>query len=244
MFYDQHDFDVRLEWGLQGVSVLAPISDVVIVVDILSFSTSVDIAVQRWAQVYPYRWKDERAAEFAASVHAELGDQQRTPGKISLSPQSLLELQPGSRIVLPSPNGATLALAAAAKPVLAGCFRNAQAVAQAARNYGPKIAVIPAGERWRGDQSLRPCFEDLTGAGAIISYLSGELSPEASSAAAAFQAVKSRLGEALAQCSSGKELIQRGFAEDVCLATQLNASDVAPTLIEGAFVRVDAEEQQ
>ncbi len=141
MFYDQREFDIRCEWGLQGVSVLAPASDVVVIVDVLSFSTSVDIAVQRGAIVYPYRWRDEReagrnSAKFAASVNAELGDPKRTPGRPSLSPQSLVDIQPGTRIVLPSPNGATLALAAGATPVLAGCFRNAQAVAQAVQKYG------------------------------------------------------------------------------------------------------------
>jgi 2-phosphosulfolactate phosphatase len=32
------EFDIRFEWGLQGVLQLAPISDVVIIVDVLSFS--------------------------------------------------------------------------------------------------------------------------------------------------------------------------------------------------------------
>jgi len=30
MIFDQHDFDVRLEWGSHGVEQLAPISDVII----------------------------------------------------------------------------------------------------------------------------------------------------------------------------------------------------------------------
>jgi 2-phosphosulfolactate phosphatase len=129
----------------------------------------------------------------------------------------------------------------AAQPaaVLAGCLRNARAVAAAAQAFGPKIAVIPAGERWRDDQSLRPSFEDLVGAGAVISYLSGSLSPEAVTALAAFQETLAKLGEYLAQCSSGKELIERGFAEDVDLASQLNASQCAPILINGAYVKWD-----
>jgi 2-phosphosulfolactate phosphatase len=46
------------------------------------------------------------------------------------------------------------------------------AIAKYTRQLGGSVAVIPAGERWE-DGSLRPCFEDLIGAGAIISYLTG-----------------------------------------------------------------------
>src|SRR5512143_3270679 len=241
MFFDQQEFDIRCEWGEQGVAVLAPISDAIIIVDVLSFSTSVDIAVQQGAAVFPFRWRDDRASEFAASIQAELADAKRSKDKYSLSPESLLHIQPGTRLVLPSPNGATLTLAAHPTPVLAGCLRNAFAVASAAMSYGTKIGVIPAGERWKDDFSLRPAFEDLIGAGAIISHLTGRLSPEAISAAAAFQEARPDLDMHLRQCSSGKELIERGFPEDVHLASQLDVSDCAPTFIDGAFVRAGGE---
>ncbi len=238
MIFDQQEFDIRCEWGEHGVAALAPISDAVIIVDVLSFSTSVDIAVRNGAIVFPYRWRDDRAVSFAASVNAELADPKRSSRRYSLSPESLLHIKPDARIVLPSPNGATLTLAARPTPVFAGCLRNAEAVAFAARKYGPKIAVIAAGERWPDDHSLRPSFEDLIGAGAIISCLSGRLSPEADSAAAAFREVKPKLGECLHQCSSGKELIELGFAKDVGLAAELNVSDCAPVLSGEAYVWV------
>jgi 2-phosphosulfolactate phosphatase len=236
-FYNQEEFEVRCEWGEHGVAALAPISDVVIVVDVLSFSTSVAIAVHNGARVYPIRWRDERAAEYATSIQAELAVPGRTTEGYSLSPASLLSIPPGTRLVLPSLNGARLSLAARPLPVLAGCLRNARAVAHAAEKLGSRIAVIAAGEGWLDDYSLRPAFEDLVGAGAIISYLGGRPSPEALAAVAAFRAVSAGLAESLAQCSSGKELVGRGFAEDVHLAAQLNASDTAPFLLEDAFVR-------
>jgi 2-phosphosulfolactate phosphatase len=242
MFFDQQEFDIRCEWGENGVTVLAPISKVVIIVDVLSFSTCVDIAVHHGAIVFPAQWKDESAAKFAASISAELADPKRTKGKYSLSPESLMNISLGTRIVLPSPNGATLTLKAKPTPVLAGCLRNARAVALAAMKYGTKIAIIPAEERWKDDHSLRPSFEDFIGAGAIISHLTGELSPEAVSAVAAFQGVNLMLGEYLRQCSSGKELVERGFSEDVDLASQLDISDTAPILINDAFVRCGARE--
>ena len=59
--------------GIQGVLELSRTSDVVIIVDVLSFSTCVDIATDRGASVFPYPWKDDRAHEFAIGVDAELG---------------------------------------------------------------------------------------------------------------------------------------------------------------------------
>jgi 2-phosphosulfolactate phosphatase len=47
MIFDQQEFDIRCEWGEHGISVLAPISDVIIIIDVLSFSTSVDVAGPR-----------------------------------------------------------------------------------------------------------------------------------------------------------------------------------------------------
>jgi 2-phosphosulfolactate phosphatase len=243
MFFDQQQFDIRCEWGEHGVAVLAPISDVVIIVDVLSFSTSVDIAVGQGATVFPYRWRDDGAAEYAASVSAELADPRRSKGRLSLSPESLTHLQAGTRLVLPSPNGATLALTAQPATVLAGCLRNAHSVALSAKKHGTRIAVIPAGERWKGDSSLRPSFEDLIGAGAIISHFGGQRSPEAISAVAAFQEVKPRLGEHLRKCSSGRELIERDYLGDVQLASQLEVSNSVPILVDGAFVRDESTGQ-
>ena len=234
MYFDQAKFDVRCEWGLPGASQLAVISNVVIIVDILSFSTCVDIATSRGASVFPYPWKDETASTFAESVGAELAGK-RGSGHYSLSPTSLLQIRPGTRLVLPSPNGSALSLATGVTPTLAGCLRNCRAVALAALQYGEPITVIPAGERW-SDGSLRPAFEDLIGAGAVIHYLEGHLSPEAQAALAAYRGMPPTLEALIKQCSSGRELIERGFERDVELAVEFNMSDCAPILVNNSYV--------
>src|SRR5262249_14162707 len=136
---------------------------------------------------------------------------------------------------LPSPNGSTLSLGAGATPTMTACFRNSRAVASAAAKYGRRIAVIPSGERW-DDGSLRPAFEDWICAGAIISHLAGDLSPEAGSALAAYLNVKSQLRHSLMQCGSGRELIERGFESDVEIASELDVSECAPTLVDNAYI--------
>jgi len=236
--FDQAEYDVRCEWGPIGVRALAPVSDVIILVDVLSFSTCVDVAVGRGATVFPCRWNDERAAELAAENSALLANR-RGSGSFSLSPASLQHIPADTRLVLPSPNGSALSVATGSTPTFAGCLRNAVAVARAAGAIGRRIAVIPAGERWHSeDDSLRPGVEDLLGAGAIIAELSGRLSPEAQLAADAFHGALSALEMRLIEASSGRELVERGFAEDVAIAARLNASRCAPKLVDGAYKNV------
>lgn len=117
---------------------------------------------------------------------------------------------------------------------MAGCLRNAQAVATEANRLGKRISVIAAGERWQGGL-LRPALEDLLGAGAIITHLNGQLSPEAETAVAAFKHAQPTLQATLSHCGSGKELIGLGFAADIALAAQLNVSSAAPVLVDGAY---------
>jgi len=54
-----------------GLDALAP-ADVVIIVDVLSFSTCVDIAVGRGALIFPIQWDNVSAREVAEVRHAEL----------------------------------------------------------------------------------------------------------------------------------------------------------------------------
>jgi 2-phosphosulfolactate phosphatase len=217
----------RCEWGVAGVTALAA-ADVIIVVDVFSFTTCVDIATARGGAILPYAWADATAEEFARAHGAELAGKRRLK-KYSLAPSSYLEVEPGFRCVLPSPNGAqvTLAAAASAPVVLAGSLRNARAVAAAAARAGGSCSVIPAGERWP-DGSLRPALEDLIGAGAILSWLPGSRSPEADTAVAAFERHRNCLIETLDRCGSGRELEERGHTRDKEIAGALDVSDCVP----------------
>ena len=241
MFDDQNAYRERFEWGLAGVQRLAALADFVVIVDVLSFTTAADIAVGRGALVHPFPVRGEEAERFAAEIGAELAGA-RSPAGYSLSPASLTSIPAGTSLVLPSPNGATLSLAAAEANaiVLLGCLRNATAVARACRALGERVAVIAAGERWRdaGDETgrLRPGIEDLIGAGAILAALSPtNPSPEARIAIAAFEAAARDLPRFLAECASGRELTERGFADDVALAAALDVSETVPRLDQGAL---------
>jgi 2-phosphosulfolactate phosphatase len=219
---------VDCQWGRAGA---AQDADVAVIVDVISFSTSVAVATERGARIFPF-WDDtaqaEALAQIVGAVPAATG---RAKDAFSLSPASLMRMAPGDGLVLPSPNGARCSLAAKAKDVLCACLRNAKAVADAAASVGGDVLVVAAGETWP-DGSLRVAFEDLIGAGAVISYLGGAPTPEARAAAAAFEAAKPDLRALLMACLSGAALSERGYGEDVELAAQLNVSAVIPMLVQ------------
>jgi 2-phosphosulfolactate phosphatase len=108
-------------------------------------------------------------------------------------------------------------------------------VAKAARRLGSTFNVCPAGEQWP-DGSLRPSIEDWLGAGAILRLLTGPKSPEAAAAIAAFESAQNTLREVLEASSSGRELIEKGFVQDIELAVQFNVSQHVPKLEEGSFI--------
>ncbi|MDQ3786644.1 MAG: 2-phosphosulfolactate phosphatase [Actinomycetota bacterium] len=245
--FEQDGYDLRVEWGLDGVRALGPHCAVLVIIDVLVFTTTVDVALGRGARVLPLAWHDERAAEAAKAAGATLTptgleklDGEQKSGW-TLRPSSLTDLSPDVLLGITSPNGATLSAAAAetGATVLAGCLRNASAVgAAAARIAGDKpIGVIAAGERWRPQQTLRPSVEDYLGAGAIAAAVTGRAarSSEATLAALSYEAVRDRIPDVLADSISGRELVAAGVPDDVKLAGDVDVSTVVPVLENGVF---------
>jgi 2-phosphosulfolactate phosphatase len=226
---------VELEWGPMGARTLAERCDAIVLVDILSFTTSVTVAVRRGVTVWPHAWGADGAELLAREIGAVLARGRSTREGPTLSPVSLLDLAPGTRLILPSPNGSGIAhtVSAAGIPVYAACLRNVAAVVSALEG-AEQVGLVPAGERWP-DGTLRPCYEDFIGAGALAAGLGAHesgASPDAQAAALAY--LKRR---PLAECPSGAELIDRGFLGDVQLAEELDVDHVVPVLRDGRFVQ-------
>ncbi len=237
VFFEQRGSAVRFEWGEAAIRHLAAACEAVVIVDVLSFSTATDVALGRGATVLPYRWKDGSASRYAADRGALLASHERWGSGYSLSPASLSALPAGTRLVLPSPNGATLSALAeeTGVAVFTACLRNARAVAAYVRARFGRVLVVAAGERWP-DGSLRPAAEDLWGAGAVIAALERPCSPEAQMAAEAFLAARPDLPVRLRACSSGRELAERGFEADLDWAGAIGASEAVPMLRSGAYL--------
>lgn len=243
--WSQSGYDVRFDWGSTGAERVTADGALLVVVDVLSFTTSVSIATERGTAVVPAPWHDRRAEELAEAHHAPLAVGRRAVTAArpwSLSPAALRDATTApDKLVLPSPNGATLVAAADSRgiAVVAGCLRNASAVGRwlARHAHGP-VAVVAAGERWP-DGTLRPALEDLLGAGAVLEALAAgrtgrRHSPEATAAASAWEGA-THVRELLRSCVSGRELAESGFEDDVVIAGELDASAVVPVLLDGAF---------
>lgn len=234
---------ISFGWGPVEARALAPAAACVVVVDVLSFTTSVGVAVEAGAAVHPYRWRDATAAAYAERVGATLavGRGEATPDHPwTLSPAALRAAPVPPRLVLPSPNGSTIAAEAGGATVVAASLRNRTAVARwlTDRGYGSEdrpLAVIASGERWP-DGSLRPALEDLLGAGAVLAALAGPgvPTPEATAAATLWTATEDPVA-ALHGCDSGRELYEYGFPQDVAVAAEIDSSTTVPVLVDGAF---------
>ncbi|MBB3664299.1 2-phosphosulfolactate phosphatase [Prauserella sediminis] len=209
----QDGHDVRLDWGASGLAALGGRCAVLVIVDVLSFSTRVDLLLAEGTAVQPVRWTD-----------------------------TVTEAPSGGAEPVQSPNGATLTADAATTGahVLTACLRNADAVAKHAADLaaGEPIGVLAAGERWGvaagaapgSDGPLRPCVEDQLGAGAVVAGLQsyGDVSPEAVVAAQAFAVAD--VPAAVSGSASGRELTAHGDGEIVERAVEVGMSAGVPIL--------------
>jgi 2-phosphosulfolactate phosphatase len=246
-----HDFDgenprVRFAWGRRGAQAAAERGDILVVVDTLRFSTAAATAVHYGAQIYPCSTDEaqftalaERVGGEIANYSARSGSHASAPARFTLSPRSYLEIEPGTRVVLQSLNGATCCqYGAQASALFVGALVNAQAVASAvsrllAADNQLTVTILACGERWRTPDEegvLRFALEDYLGAGAMLAALPFAQTSEAQACGAAFQAMRDHLEAALWECESGQELRDKGLGEDVRYAAQLNILDTAPAL--------------
>jgi len=238
--HDQGIYQVRFDWGVDGARAVGDGVGVVAVVDVLSFSTAVEVAVSAGLEVLAAAPSDAvaLAGRSGAALARGRGD------VLGPSPAWLVDhaahRSDDGRVVLPSPNGSAIsaALAGAGVPVVAACLRNRRAVAawvlaqQEARGDRFPVAVIAAGELRPGGGAPRVAIEDLLGAGALIDALADlgidYYSPEAAVASTAFLGCSRAVRQLITASGSGRELVAKGYAADVDLAVELDVSATVP----------------
>ncbi|WP_342562354.1 2-phosphosulfolactate phosphatase [Paenibacillus sp. FSL R7-0345] len=249
MFFDQSPYDLKLDWGQRGARAAAERGDIVIFVDVLSFSSTVVTAVQHKANIYTHAPPvNDQVKAYAKELGADIirgrAEAVRAGGH-SMSPLTFSSADYDRNFILCTLNGAACTrIAAQAPALLIGSLLNVSAVADTANKMklelGRAVTVVPCGEKWPdaigAENNLRPGIEDYLGAGLILSRLSGSRSPEAQICIGALQSSGQRIGELIWESSSGRELRERGFEADVTYCCQMDISYAVPVLKDNRFV--------
>jgi len=257
--FGQAKYQVRFDWGAAGAERILPGAHVVVVVDVLSFTTGVVAAAERGVPVAPWPAGDEAGAAALAERLGGVVAGRRGEAGPTLSPMSFAGAEAVDEldgpVVIPSPNGGAIAARLAEREVvvLAGALRNRTAVAdrvlalQEERGERTIVAIVAAGERETpagggagGGEAIRFAIEDQLAAGAIVDALVGlgidHTSPEAAVACAAFEGLRHATTHLIGASGSAVELVEQGFRTDVRFASERDASRVVPELRGGVFL--------
>ena len=246
---------VHIDWAKEGLAYARQKGDIVVIVDVLRFSSAVVTAVAHGFSIYPV---PDRASgeELAQRVDACLAGRSDSPG-ISISPVSFMNVpvNQNRKVILPSPNGATCSsMIKDRDSALVGCFLNAQAVGEMisslAFSSGRSVTVIACGEQRSVATGERVVYvpeeahrvfaiEDYLGAGAIISSTSLQRSAEAEICGRSFSAAEKDLPQLVRESFSGRYLIEHNMRADIEHAVQVSNYNVVPSIHGGDVVWID-----
>jgi 2-phosphosulfolactate phosphatase len=206
--HDQHRYQVRLEWGVEGLARLAP-ADIIVVVDVLRFSSTVIDAVQGGDAIALDI--DARAVSLNGAVVADAA------------------AATGAVVLL----GALRNASAVAREILAEQQRRGARTSVAIIAAGERVSadsdapVRFAVEDQLGAGAIIDALADLG-----IDHTS----PEVAAACEAFRGLRGAVRHLLTASGSGQELIDRGLRDDVLAAATVDAASVVPVLRDGKFV--------
>lgn len=203
--FDQSTYQVRVEWGVAGLARLAP-ADIVVVVDVLRFSTTVIDAVER-GDDYPLD-----AAAHAISING-------APVAEAAADGGALVLLGGLR------NASAVAAAVLAEQERRGARTSITVIA--AGELSPGAGTLRFAVE---DQLGAGAIVEALGALGI-----DHTSPDAAVAAESFRALRRAVKHLLTASGSGLELIGRGLRDDVLAAAAVDAASAVPVLRDGVF---------
>ena len=203
--FDQSTYQVRLEWGVDGLARLAP-AEIVVVVDVLRFSTTVIDAVQRGER---YRLD---AAAHAVSING--------------AAVAAAAADAGALVLLGALTNASAVAAAALTEQQRRGARTSIAVIAAG-----ELGSVDARLRFAVEDQLGAgAVVDALGVLGI-----DHTSPDAAVAAESFRALRRAAKHLLTASGSGLELIERGRRDEVLAAAAVDAASLVPVLRDGVF---------
>jgi 2-phosphosulfolactate phosphatase len=205
--FDQSSYQVRMDWGLEGLT-RVDASDVVVVVDVLRFSSTVIQALEQ----------GEHFAMDAAARAVSINGAAVAERAAETCPVVLLG---GLR------NAAGVADAVLAVQRQRGARTSVAVIACGELTSRDAAAGLRfAVEDFLGAGAV---IAALTDRGIDHS------SPEAAAAGESFRALRGAMRHLLAASGSGRELAQAGRADEVAAAAAVDAASIVPVLREGVF---------
>jgi 2-phosphosulfolactate phosphatase len=205
--FDQSTYQVRLEWGVEGLARLAP-SDIVVVVDVLGLSARVLAAVERGEAV------EMDAATAAAGEGAAIARAASAPGAAAVLVGGLRNASAVADAVLAIQHEREARTSIAVVGAPASAAEGVGGVRFAVENQLGAGAVIDALAEVGIDHS----------------------SPEAAVAGEGFRALRRATRHLLTASGSGRAFERAGLREHVLNAAAVDAASVVPMLRGGAFV--------
>lgn len=206
--FDQRRYQVRFEWGTAGMATLAP-ADVVVVVDVLRFSTTVTNSV----------------------AHGETVPLDDAAHAVSLNGAAVAAAAAasGSIVLL----GCLRNARAVAEAVLAEQQRRGERTSIAVIAAGELAGREPASPlRFAVEDQLGAgAIIDALGALGI-----DHTSPEAAAACESFRGLRGAVRHLLTASGSGQELVALGRRDEVLAAAAVDAETAVAVLRDGAFV--------
>lgn len=216
----------------------------VAVIDVIRATTTITMALhQGCAGVMPVRTLSEARAVVRklgrdVLLAGERGAERAAGCELGNSPAEYgQERVKGKTIVLTTTNGTrTFQAAAGAQTLIACSFLNASAAARRLAATGLDILIVCAGRLGHF------CLEDVVGSGILIDRMLSisdrpiELSDAAAAAHRLFATYRGDLLGMLRGCQWGREIIQKGFGEDLEVCAQVDLTDIVPVMQDGCLI--------
>jgi len=217
---------------------------VIVVIDILRATSVMVHAMSRGAsEIIPLATVEEafRMAKAFPREFVILGGERKNrkiPGfDLGNSPKEYVAARvKGKKLILTTTNGTRAFHAVSSgKEILVGSFLNIGAIAQRCLELNKNIFIFPSGDE--GNFSL----EDTLCGGMLIDLITQKekkqiiLSDASSSAQILYQRFKDNLLQAFHLSHHGKELINRGFEDDLVYCAQIDMTGIVPEFKAGVI---------
>ncbi|MCX8116919.1 MAG: 2-phosphosulfolactate phosphatase [Desulfobacterota bacterium] len=215
----------------------------VVVIDVLRATSVIVQAISQGAlEILPVITVEEafrRGSTFPEGtvlLGGERGSRKIDGFDLGNSPKEYLpEKVRGKRIVLTTTNGTRAFYSVmSAKEVLAGAFFNIGAVARRCVATGDDLLIYPSGDTGRFS------LEDVVCGGMLIHRIlslgeKAELTDAGQAALILYRRFEADLTEAFRLSIHGRDLIGRGFEEDLPFCARIDVTEVVPVFREGAI---------